>query len=314
MKILIRQRGLTLVELMVSMVLMLVITLAAISLFSTFSASYKTADNSQGMQDDARFTLNIIGRALQNAGFQSRVGPVTATDLTDKVFVGLDPNADEWRVEGANASTLTTGSSLTPSTSGVVNASDVLTTRFFGANLANPTNPSVAQWNSGVPVADGSMVDCSGRAIPYPDGAGNLGVSAFFVKTVDGEPELQCASYNPSSAFFSVSQVARGVEAFQVAYGVDTDAVADGVPNQWLSADNSWSDKLHFPNWNRVVAVRVGLVMRGDVGSAQASVTTGLHPLGEGFSSEAAWTFTAPADGRIRKVFNATFLLRNPIE
>jgi type IV pilus assembly protein PilW len=68
------------------------------------------------------------------------------------------------------------------------------------------------------------------------------------------------------------------------------------------------------PNWNTVVAVRIGMVMRGDVGSAQVASTATLYPLGKDFTgstSTTGWAFTPPADGRIRKVFNATFMLRN---
>jgi type IV pilus assembly protein PilW len=312
MKRALKQAGLTLVELMVAMVLMLVVTLAAISMFSAFTGSYKTADNTQGMQDDARFVMEVVGQALRNAGFQGRIGPVTTVDLTDIIFGPTQVNASAWRIQGAHASRLTTGSSLSFSTSSVVNSSDALITRFFGANLPDPANPAAPQWSSGNPVADGTMVDCAGRAIPYPTSAGDLGVSAFFVDTVDGEPELECASYNPATSQFSVSQIARGVEIFQVAYGIDTNA--DGVPNQWLSANTAWDVAANSPNWNTVVAVRIGMVMRGDVGSAQVASTATLYPLGQDFTgstSTTGWSFTPPADGRIRKVFTTTFMLRN---
>jgi type IV pilus assembly protein PilW len=61
------------------------------------------------------------------------------------------------------------------------------------------------------------------------------------------------------------------------------------------------------------------LIVRGDVGSAQGqSATTAenkLYPLGKDFigtSTESGLVFDMPNDGRLRRVFNATYKIRNP--
>ena len=81
-----RQRGLTLVELMVAMVLMLLVSLATVGLFNISATSFKTVDAGQEMQDNARFAMEIIGQAARSAGYQDRTGPVTDGDMTDNVF------------------------------------------------------------------------------------------------------------------------------------------------------------------------------------------------------------------------------------
>ena len=56
-----RQSGLTLIELLVSLVLASIITLAATALYSVTVSSYKTVDAAQELQDSRRFALEVIG-------------------------------------------------------------------------------------------------------------------------------------------------------------------------------------------------------------------------------------------------------------
>ena len=301
------QRGLTLVELLVAMVLMLLVVLATVALFNVSSSSYKTVDAGQEMQDNARFAMEILGQAARSAGYQDRTGPSSSgINLTDVVFGPTTTAA--WRVEGANNSQITSSTSgIVFGTNNGVNLSDALVIRFFGASsTSNPTQ------------ADGSMIDCSGRAIPYPVGSADLGVSAFFVAVVNGEPELDCKSYNPTTGAFSTSQIARGVESFQVIYVLHTNN--DDVPDRWVSADSAWAPFVASPNWNNVVALRIGMVLRGPVGSAQGQSATAsendLYPLGKDFtgnSTETGLKFTPPNDGRLRRAFATTFMLRNSV-
>ena len=72
---LLRQRGLTLVELLVSMVLMLLVSIATVALFNVSATSYRTIDAGQELQDNGRFALEILGQAARSAGFQDRTGP-----------------------------------------------------------------------------------------------------------------------------------------------------------------------------------------------------------------------------------------------
>lgn len=312
------QRGLTLVELLVSIVLMLLVSVATVALFSVSSSSYKTVDASQELQDNARFAMYVIGEAARSAGFQDRTGPIPLgnPNLTDVVFGPT--TVATWRVQGANNAQLTSDMSgiAFGSSNGVIE-SDALVVRFFG--VSSTSNPVLA---------DGSMMDCAGRPIRYPIAANDLGVSAFYVKgttTVAIEPELWCRSYVPggtataSIGSFTETMIVRGVETFQVMYGVDTDS--DDVPDRWLSANSpsSWDSPIS-PNWNNVVAIRVGMVLRGPVGSAQGRSTTAsdndYYPLGKDFtgtSTETGLKFPAPDDGRLRRAFATTFMLRNSV-
>jgi type IV pilus assembly protein PilW len=320
-----RQRGLTMVELMVAMVLMLLVTLATVALFNVTSSSYRTVDAGQELQDNARFAMEIIGQSARLAGYQDRTGPTTAGDFTDNVFGPSTIEPASWRVQGANNAQLSGTSSISFGSSNGVNKSDALIFRFFGANLPDPLNPSVPQYSGGFPVPDGSVIDCSGRPIPYPTGSLGVGVSAFYIKIYNGEPELYCKSWNPNSVSpsFSDTQIIRGIESLQVMYGVDTignptGGGPDGIPDRWVSADSSWDASVSSPNWNNVVAVRVGMVLRGPPGSGQGQSATAsendIYPLGKSFtgsSTEDGLKLTPANDGRLRRAFATTLMIRN---
>ena len=117
--------------------------------------------------------------------------------------------------------------------------------------------------------------------------------------------------------------VARGIESFQIMYGIDlcktaagtvdaTGCTRDGVPDRWVSASNVGS----AANWSSVKAIRVGMVLRGAPGSSQVAQANTLYPLGMAFVNglnENGLTFAAPADGRLRRTYINTFFLRNAI-
>ena len=140
---------------------------------------------------------------------------------------------------------------------------------------------------------------------------------AFFVGLdAAGNPALKMQHYsgamNGALPGLTVEDLADGVEAMQVLYGVDTndDGLADGYfkasevatmvvpphPHVIYIDDSMWRD---------VVSVRVGLLMRGqDVAGVPANSS------GNKYTVEDA-VMTRPADGRYRDVYETTIALRN---
>ena len=293
-----RQSGLTLIELLVSLVLASIITLAATALYSVTVSSYRTVDAAQELQDSGRFALEVIGQAARMAGYQN---------YTQRDGLGRDnsrrfPGATLPTVRGFNNSTIkssTVNEGDGATDNGGLNLSDTLAFRFHGSSKLNNAAEE-----------DGSIIDCLGIAKSYPANPADVGLSLFSV-AVDsiGEPALRCTS----STSTTPQPIVKGVETHQVMYGLDTNG--DSVPRQWVSGQNITTTD----DWRKVVAVRVGLVIRGDVGSSQGASATAaendFYPLGKEFtgsSTEAGLKFTSPNDGRLRRVFNATFKLRNP--
>jgi type IV pilus assembly protein PilW len=311
------QAGFTLVELLVGITLMGLVTLATVSLYSVAQQSYKTVDAGQELQDNARYAFDVIGQAIRNAGYQEYIplstdvvysasvnqvnklfnqGSVCPSGLADLPIIGYN-NAT------IASTTSTCDFGTTDNATSATGNSDTLAIRFFGSSFPNASSATMA---------DNTMVDCQGVAQAAPTGAATLGLSLFHVSLDTGtnEPSLSCITNTRNT-----QPIIRGVESFQVMYGLDTDG--DGIPNRWVSAQNITTTAL----WLNVRAIRVGLVLRGPVGSSQGASTTAsqndIYPMGQDFtgtlSSEAGLKYTAPNDGRIRKVFTSVFTLRNSL-
>ncbi|HEX5339301.1 MAG TPA: PilW family protein [Gammaproteobacteria bacterium] len=132
---------------------------------------------------------------------------------------------------------------------------------------------------------------------------------AYFIGVgADGSPALFKADADNATTF-TTQELVSGVENMQILYGVDTDTTADGIPNQYVTARN-----VAKTDWTRVVNVRIGLLVRSDLGV----VTEPIVP--PATSGCVAGTFnvlgtcvTAPSDTRLRRVFVATFSLRNQL-
>lgn len=240
-----RQAGLTLVELMIALALGALITLAAAGLFSIANASYATQLDAAAVDDGGRYALDLIGRAVRQAGLRDweAIDPAA----------GIDPLAPP-RIAGLDARTIAkTSSGIDDPLPGAVNGSDVLAVRYHGAGPA--------------PDGDGSAVNCAGFAVH----AGEDGWSIFYVATnSEGEAELRC-KYRGATAW-AADAVVAGVDTFQVLYAVDTDMPGDGVANAWLNADaiNALDaafapgpDLKAHTHWKRVLAVRAALVLHG---------------------------------------------------
>lgn len=259
-------RGLTLVELLVAMTLMLLVTFGTIAIFVSSSQGHRTVDSSQQLDDSARFAFKIIGNAIRNAGYRD-------STLSKNIFLDCANTADAQPcpVLGSDG------------------GSDTLALRFYGSGSAG--------------AADGNMVTCTGQAVAgAPSAYNDLGLSQFWVRNDAGEPALACTS--SVGGALSTENILRGVESLQVMYGVDTDN--DGIPNRFVNA----SDITDAAGWRSVKAIRVGMVLRGARGSQQAQGNSpNLYPLGENFAANIV--FAAPNDGRIRRVYTSTFMLRN---
>jgi type IV pilus assembly protein PilW len=234
----IRQRGLTLAELMVALAIGLGIVLAAGRLLVLANGAYAAQVESSAVDDGGRFAVDVIGRAVRQAG---------AVDVA--TVAGAAADAAPARLAGLDGRTLSrTAPGIDDPLPAAINGSDVLAVRFRGA--------------------DGS-VDCAGFAAA----AGEEGWSIFYVaRNGEGEAELRC-KYR-GAAHWSADALVAGVDGFQVLYGVDTDDPPDGAANRYLNAsavdaldaDLAGLGEAEFnrrTHWKRVVGVRVGLLLHG---------------------------------------------------
>jgi type IV pilus assembly protein PilW len=259
----IRQRGMTLAELMVALAIGLGIVLAAGRLLVLANGAYAAQVESSAVDDGGRFAVDLIGRAVRQAG---------AADV-DTLASEAAATAPA-RLAGLDARTLSrTTAGIADPLPAAINGSDVLAVRFPGA--------------------EGGAVDCAG----FPVGVGEEGWSIFYVaRSSEGEAELRC-KYR-GTAHWSADALVTGVDGFQVLYGVDTDDPPDGVANRYLNA--AAVDGLDAPlagldeaefnrrtHWKRVVAVRVGLLLHGSRPTRAEPGSVRYDLLGAGYADAA---------------------------
>jgi type IV pilus assembly protein PilW len=321
------QGGFTLVELLVALALTLVIVTAAVATLIVSRRGFSTVDAVSQLDENARFTTEILRRTIAQAGF---LDVAYATGTTAGQFKVANAAAILPMVHGYNNAqipdppdfepfSVNGNRSSCPGTSGTAckNGSDVLIIR------AQAAARNAKQ-------ADGVTTNCRGSAEPtVPTDAADVITSEFFarVDTNTGEPTLMCHANGTNTKGenrFSTVPLVSGVESFQVLYGVDgvdpgkPMAAADSVVDHYLRADQldvPGNDAASLANWQRVRAVKIGLVLRGPANSAQDSVATIKYPFGVGGYSSAAdpgTALAAPADGRLRQTVSFTVYLHNP--
>lgn len=325
-----RNQGMTLVELMVSLVIGLLVSLAAVSSLIVTRQGFSTVDASSQLRDNGRFAADLIQHIALQAGFkdpQYAIAPPSQQDVQDDLGGFIPASVTGFNNAIAKTTDLTTA---TARSSGVVGyGSDVLILRYQTAKLNDDTSNT----------ADGSMIDCAGNAITTtPADRNDRMVSIFYVAVgSDGEPSLMCSRSANGLAPYSPQPVVQGVENFQVLYGVDGftavnssfNAAPDSVPEKYLRADQMViggvpDSQATYNNWRRVRSIRIGMVLRGPPNSQQERVSQTFYPFGSGRDSatgtagsalssadDIGTVFTPAVDGRLRQVVTFTVHLRN---
>jgi len=341
-----QQRGLTMVELLVAMIISLLIALAAIAALTVSRQGFTTVDAASQLRDNGRFTAQLIQRLGVQSGFkdvQFAARPATQKNNTDDLapsVMGFN-NALSSASDPLNAFTARTSS----------DGSDVLILR-----------NQLVQLNANSINADGSMIDCMGNTSTTgaaPSERGERMASILSIDESTGEPSLMCSTVSSLGVITDKQPIIRGVENFQVLYGVQgvtagaappatygltanapapaTSAAWEAwaasvnqVPDMYLRADQLTvaGDTIGTnANWRRVRSIRVGMVLRGSPNSAQSAVAQTLYPFGPAKSSGSGTTgsafassndpgtiFSVAADGRLRQVVTFTVHLRNSQE
>jgi type IV pilus assembly protein PilW len=311
-----RHRGFTLIELMIVILITSVIMILTSGAFLSSKEGFTASDASTQLQDSGRFAMQLLRRLGQQVGYvdlstdETNTGERTGTSAANFSIPTGTPNCIAADVCGFEQRSATAAQVLAAGDNnpvGLVNTasaranSDTLILRYTGAT--SPTDASKA---------DGSMIDCLG----FPRRAGpnwfaDRIISVFYVNTGPaGEPELYCSTRDEAGNFTN-QPIIRGVETFQVLYAVDTDVGVDNVPNRYMRAGEITT----LTQWQRVRAIRVGMVIRGPVGTGAFPAGTTLFPLGQDAATagDPGSTFTVPNDGRLRRVVNFTIQVRNDL-
>lgn len=339
------QHGLTLVELLVAMAISLLVTLAAIAALMVSRQGFTAVDASSQLRDNGRFAADLLQRLGGQTGYlNAQYVMETARLYGDPIKVKNKKADPDSNISGANNSSWKknadddheSGTFIAHPT-GVGGNSDVLVFRF---------QPSI-DFTDGAGKTFSGMINCAGNSVDEQGGDSNhRGISVFYVgpDTNNPEPALRCAT-GYAKNMDAAQPLIHGVETFQVLYGVDrvspnavtvadtpAEIVAgtgqdDAVPDRYLRADQmevSGNEAATKENWRRVRSIRIGMVLRGPVGSATDNSAQTFYPFGKAKSSstgaeggalastsDLGTIFKPTPDGRLRQTMTFTIHLRN---
>ncbi|WP_344764874.1 PilW family protein [Actimicrobium antarcticum] len=313
------QTGLSLIELLLALGLGVLVIAVAGTVFLASRRAYVLQENSVQLSETGRYGIDRIVRAVRQAGF---VDPGLASVLD----FGID--SDKAAISGLDARSLkSTTVGIDNAVTAAVNGSDVLAVRFAGTD-------------------DGSVVDCAGFAVGSASGStsgstasgnsANPGWSIFYVaRGSSGEPELYC-KYLGRQAWSSTA-IARGVESFQVLYGIgprdaarpvryltatQVNALDAQLTLRGVTLQQREQDKNRQTHWKNIREIKIALLLRSS-DPVRADNTNLTHDL---FGSAYSEPMAAIDPGvrineamlplqdrkRLRKVFSTTIPVRNP--
>jgi len=284
-----QQRGLALAEVLIAMALSLLVALAAASLLHASNGDFMHNGANTRIDDNGRFALAIIGQSLRQAGYPGEPGAGAPA-------AAVPPLA----VEGRDAASVATAADGLGAALPSVNGSDALAIRYAPAAVAGAEG-------------GGAMLNCAG----FPADPGEWAWSIFYVaRASDGIAELRC-KYKGENGWGS-DAIVRGVDAFHVLYGIDTDSPRDNIPNLYLAASGidaldaalPASERAMRPYWRRVASVRFALLLHGERGSRTGDALGGYELLPGVRIDEAS--LPEPMQRRARRLLTATVALRNP--
>jgi len=328
------QRGVSLVEIMVALVLGLVLSAGVIQIYVANKQAYRAADATSRIQENARFAMDALTRDIRMAGF---IGCGDLDFITPNV-VANNPPAGGLSASNAVRGYEYDGSSWTPAfngtaPTGVVADTDVISISRggdCGANLVGnmTTDNANIQINSGyscnLQAGDVLLIsDCVSADIFRATNVSSGSTTTISHSQAQNTDNFLSKAYNKdarvyrfSSADYYIRQNAagepalfvrengtepaadgdlvEGVENMQILYGEDTDVAFDGSANKYVPADA-------VGDWSRVVSVRISLLLRSAEDNVVSAPQTYTYNDSEVTSS----------DRHLRRVYTTTIGLRN---
>lgn len=287
-----RQRGFTMVELMVAMVISLILMAGIGQIYLSAKKSYSIQNSLAHQQQTARYVMEVISQDLRRAGYWG--GNAAPAEITGSLGIATDngtcPSGDDsWgrmldrRLFGLNDSNnsgaTSNYSSCIPNTDYI--RGDILVVRYTAPWIIGSTTTPAFENNRvylRTGLFDGHVFKGANAADPEnqintaatPIGRDSeLVAHAYYISTSPGQPS--CTGVTVPSLFReslddngrpAAEEVAYGVDNLQVRYGIDDDISAadfdgDGSVDQYFDAQN-------VPDWSQVITARIWLLTRAE--------------------------------------------------
>ncbi|MEE4662019.1 MAG: PilW family protein [Halieaceae bacterium] len=334
-----RQRGMSLIELMVAMGLGLFLIAGVVNVFLANKSSTQLETSLARLQENGRIALDLLVADIRDAnyiGCNSGNGSLTvlATGVTWNGVEGFERRTAGWAPPLGAVLNVAIGSTNRT-------GSDVLSLQ-HGRTLVNPTSAAIVPGSTAIPVAGNAECvrqndlvvvsncvtahlirvtntpACDGSATSYEYALGsnnpasiepgyppNTEVMQFFEKTWYVRDTGRERNDIPVFALYRIEnnveeEMVEGVEYLQVLYGQE---LASGNIRYVPASDASLV-------LDEVVGIRVGILMQSFEPVRDAADTAAYQVLDESIGSSGT-TYTHNGDRALRRVFQTTVLFRN---
>lgn len=345
-----RQRGLSLIEIMVALTLSLILTLGLVHIFTANSQSFRLAEASARIQESGRMAMGILSREVRNSDYwgclrdpsvlNSILNPVGDVD---RLLRGLDaengtgPDGSDRLILGGAGGTSNAQVQFVPTLGAAtmqvndvsqISQGDILiiTNCQAGDILQVSNDPSAnnsVQVNHNTGNSQGPPGnETSDLSFDYPKDPNGGQIftpkqQRFYLRDNNGRRELVTDGVNVrtggttnAGAFSTPVALLEDVRNFQVQLGIDING--DGRVNNWN--DPGGLDAAGESLADRAVAVRMSFLIR----SPQNNVTSG----GQSYcfpgwldcdATPADLTTVADDDRFLYRVYSSTVTLRNRV-
>lgn len=298
-----RQRGMSLVEIMVSVVIGLVVVGAVLVSYIGSGKTGRYQAAYAQMNEDAQVALNILSRDIQLAGYVNPVSVVVATS-------GLGGAYSDQPVAGCDTG-FTSANPIVPGTP--ISGGGLAGARVYTCNASGKPELEIGYEADAIntPPSGVFPTDCAGYSLQY------IGMPAlaptyyavrnrYYIATTASSklPELHCKSnaLDVGGSYNSGQPIVENVDAMRIWFGVTADESALPAPKprqivRYVSAADVGG------NWDRVVAVRVCLVLR-----STDKVISSEEPVKY---KDCTQTLQSIADGYLRRAYYTTATIRS---
>lgn len=313
-------KGLTLIEMMVSIVIGMFVVVAILAVYAGTSGAARTAEAQGRMNEDAHAALSILTQQIRMAGSNPMQPNRTAAQPRNPAFT-----AGTFAIRGCEGKfsniTVTTAISTLTCAAGTSTLPDSIAIAYEADKYNTvPTTTGV-----------GTPTDCTGSALtavaanvvaattPAP-GTTNLAITyyvadnRFYIGTSTAitSPSLYCKGINN----INPQPLVENIEDMQFTYGTSPAGTGTGTVAGYLDADavdtNATADTTgatlaglaQAARWARVVTVRICVVARSESPAAVDAVSAQ-------YAGCDGALVTNPPDLRLRRAYHTTVVLRN---
>jgi type IV pilus assembly protein PilW len=311
-----RQRGATLVELMVAIAVGLAVTAAVAASYISATQTARYSDSLSDIADSAMSAMFILGDAIRQAGYGEIVGsdmtlgPGDASSLRSQTLFG-----EGRHLGGCAGSRLVDDTNVESGCAAFADANfDTVFVRHQGDTVIAP--------------GQSPITDCLGVAVPAePLPTGHVGRARATERPmvqnvyfgVDGH--LWCRGNgraNSAAPFAQAQHLIANVEQFKVFYGFD-DARHAGLSSTASGSMRSMRDAAYLNGlpaasnpWDFVISVKVCMVVRSAPVDGRGLAVRNTYtrcPLTAAEAAGPAIQATA-ADGALRRTYSQVFVVR----